>query len=1184
MSRQHGRALADLLVDGRRVVVLHDPFLTEEEVSGLDLPASLTVCDLSRAQPDPGEVDGVLLAVADLTGLRRCVTAVSADLTAATIGTIVVRGGPTPPVLLPHPSWPPLSSLDVQVGEPTISIACFAAPAPARRVLAALARSVAPGATTTAGWPSTGAPLSEPHRWPVVDLGTRVGEAAHVQDVTVDFPPALVVSKDPWTLDRVEHPVTGRAPVTVAVGEEPVWDEPPADLADALRLAGPTSLGPLDERLLNPIGFKRQHRRPVARLVPHEHADLLGLRTADGVTGLDARHGPSPGDIEGLRRLAGIHLGWEGARGPHAYARYVAGLAMAGVPLTSHQTPEWAASLLHPALITALDSAPPHLDDIVEREAYSIRLRRAALDHHGQVGWRRDAGTVHGLQTTPAPRVSVLLPTRRPEQVTFALRQVSRQRGVDLELVLVTHGFAADPAVLEEFRRSTDVPLSAIEAPADLMFGAVLNLAARAASGDLLLKMDDDDWYGRDFLADLLLARRYSGADVVGTPPEFTFVEPLWLTVRRQDATEAFRPVVAGGTMLIDRSAFVALGGFRETRKFVDAGLLAAVIDAGGTVYRSHGHGYVLRRGTQGHTWDPGLGYFVGRKLSWQQWRGFRPSPLLEADELRRAATGRERRRGRESGMTSVSTGRQEQPRVRGNDWPGLSPATLGEWAPTLSVSIVIPAYGAARTLPYTLAALALQSYPDDLLEVVVVDDGTEPPLELPERRPTNTRIVRTTESWGRAHACHTGALASSGRIIHWLDADMLPHRDEVEAQLRWHHLVDHAVVMGHKLFVDVSDEAGGLPDLEDTLDAVAAGRATGLFADRWTSGHEWVEEHIGKTQGLTHNPTRSYLVHTGASASVPRDLYDESGGMAADLKLGEDVELGYRLAQQGALFVPDDHARSWHLGRTTLMQQQDEVNRYNRPFVTDRVPDLRHWRTKGRSYTVPWIRAVVDVRGARLEAVKHSVDALLTGSAHDVEVVLLGAWGGLGDERRSPLGDPDRELRLVQAEYAGEGRVSFAESTAATAFPAPYRLLLPAGWAPERDAVARLAREMSKLDRGLVSVLLGDGQVARLERTSAFARARRLLVPGEVVDDAVDDVSGTWWFDGREEGFTWVEDAGDDSRAGEGPSSPSGPRPSRRGSASREDIAGADEEGTEEPAADSLSDKARRALRRRTR
>jgi GT2 family glycosyltransferase len=110
------------------------------------------------------------------------------------------------------------------------------------------------------------------------------------------------------------------------------------------------------------------------------------------------------------------------------------------------------------------------------------------------------------------------------------------------------------------------------------------------------------------------------------------FVEPLWVTVRRRDATEQYRPVVAGGTMMVSREAFGAVGGFRDTRKYVDANLFRAVRAAGGTIYRSHGLNYLLRRQAGGHTWEPGLGYFVSRGRSWQQWRGFRPSPLLELD------------------------------------------------------------------------------------------------------------------------------------------------------------------------------------------------------------------------------------------------------------------------------------------------------------------------------------------------------------------------------------------------------------------------------------------------------------------------------------------------------------------------------------------------------------------------
>jgi hypothetical protein len=558
--------------------------------------------------------DPFVLHVRDLTSLRREAAWLD-HATRASEVLVQVDACTITPSLVSNPAWPRLLRLAIETRGAGVSLqAGFDAPAPVGAVVAAIARSVVPGHLDPAGWPAT-----------------VVGPAARSWDPTGDFPPDLVVTEEALPLDGLPdpHPVLTRPPVVVVTGHEPTW----TDDGPGAGTVGPLALGPLDHRLLNPAGFKRQHRQPVAHLVACEDPDQLELHTAKGKTRLEARHGTTEQDIAGLRRLQGVHLSWEGARGPHAYARVVAGLAMAGVPLVCDRVPDWAAGMLHAELVTALRAEPGDLDDIVAREAHSIRLRRAALTHHGAEGWRRAAGTAHGLQTTPGPAVSVLLPTRRPDQVSFALRQVARQRDVELELVLVTHGFTAADADLEAFRAS-GVPLTVIEAPAAHAFGTILNTAAKAAGGDVLLKMDDDDWYGRDFVSDLLLARSYSGADIVGTPPEFTYLEPLDTTVRRQDATESYRPIVAGGTMLVDRGTFRAVGGFRETRKFVDAGLLSAIREAGGSVYRSHGHGYVLRRGAHGHTWDPGLGYFVGRRLSWQQWRGFRPSPLLDPDDV----------------------------------------------------------------------------------------------------------------------------------------------------------------------------------------------------------------------------------------------------------------------------------------------------------------------------------------------------------------------------------------------------------------------------------------------------------------------------------------------------------------------------------------------------------------------
>src|SRR5699024_5927624 len=143
----------------------------------------------------------------------------------------------------------------------------------------------------------------------------------------------------------------------------------------------------------------------------------------------------------------------------------------------------------------------------------------------------------------------------------------------------------------------------------------------------------------------------------------------------------------------------------------------------------------------------------------------------------------------------------------------------------------------AERTLPHVLAGLAAQTYPAHLLEVVVADDSPEPLTTLPEVRPERTRLQRVTRRWGRAAACDAGARVAEGEVLHWLDSDMLVERDHVEAQLRWHDLLDHAVVLGHKWFVDPEPLAGVSP--EEVRAAAADGRVGDFFAGRDRGVHD---------------------------------------------------------------------------------------------------------------------------------------------------------------------------------------------------------------------------------------------------------------------------------------------------------------------------------------------------------
>jgi len=460
------------------------------------------------------------------------------------------------------------------------------------------------------------------------------------------------------------------------------------------------------------------------------------------------------------------------------------------------------------------------------------------------------------------------------------------------------------------------------------------------------------------------------------------------------------------------------------------------------------------------------------------------------------------------------------QERVRRNDWGSLSVPALGAWTPTTSVTVVIPAYCAERTLPFVLAGLAAQTYPAHLLEVVVADDSPEPLTALPDIRPERTRVVRTAHGWGRAAACHTGALAAEGEVVHWLDSDMLVERDHVEAQLRWHDLLDHVVVLGHKRFVDPAPLEG--VDPAQVRDAVAAGRVADYFAGQQPEGHGWIAEMYARTADLREAGPRAHRAHVGATASLRRALYLEAGGMDVDLRLGEDSALGYRLAECGAVFVADREARSWHLGPTHVMRRQEAVNDYNFAFLADRIPDGRVKRaTVGRQYAVPYVEVVLDLAGESHRDVVAVVDAVLASSVPDLVVSVVGAWSALTEERIAVLDDPHLDARLVHASYVSEPRVRLVETLPAGRCPAMFRLTLSsAAWAPDRQAVNRLVRELEWTHHGLRTALQPDGATARLERTAAVERARRVLDADEVLDDVVDALFGSWWVDGPEVGF----------------------------------------------------------------
>ncbi|MER5418685.1 glycosyltransferase [Streptosporangium roseum] len=481
--------------------------------------------------------------------------------------------------------------------------------------------------------------------------------------------------------------------------------------------------------------------------------------------------------------------------------------------------------------------------------------------------------------------------------------------------------------------------------------------------------------------------------------------------------------------------------------------------------------------------------------------------------------------------------------RITGNDYRSLTPPELGAWTPSLRVSVVVPAYGGQDKLDLVLAGLAGQTYPAGLTEVIVVDNGSEPPLRLPELRPASTRLI-VCPTPGRAHARNAGLGAATGDVIHWLDSDVVLDRRSVEAHMRWHHAAPYLVVTGYLRFTPA--------ELPAPREVAAAADLAELFEP--AEPHAWLVDLIERTDGLTDNPHRAFSLHVGGATSVNAALLAQAGPMDTELILGQDTEMGYRLAQAGAVFVPEPLARAFHLGPTMRMRDKAPIDRVSHAFVADRIPSYRWLRSHpARQWKVPYLEVVVGPAGRPDHAgegghgygydeVRATVDAVLAGTVPDVVVTVTGPWDRVRTEGRAPLRNPDLDLALIRGHYAHESRVRFAldapravrmappypaedgEAPEAGAAP-PYRLRLPAGWVPGEDSLARLLDLAGDGGYGLVSALLAEGSgegivAARLERTAAFARAAIVRREGEDLDDAVEDTSGVLWVDGETYGF----------------------------------------------------------------
>jgi glycosyltransferase involved in cell wall biosynthesis len=99
-------------------------------------------------------------------------------------------------------------------------------------------------------------------------------------------------------------------------------------------------------------------------------------------------------------------------------------------------------------------------------------------------------------------------------------------------------------------------------------------------------------------------------------------------------------------------------------------------------------------------------------------------------------------------------------------------------------VSVVVPTRNRPQLAAHAVVSALEQSYAN--LEVIVVDDGSEPPLTLPSdlRSDPRLRILRFDESEGPAAARNAGVRVSNGSLVAFLDDDDSWRPTKIERQV----------------------------------------------------------------------------------------------------------------------------------------------------------------------------------------------------------------------------------------------------------------------------------------------------------------------------------------------------------------------------------------------------------------
>lgn len=304
-------------------------------------------------------------------------------------------------------------------------------------------------------------------------------------------------------------------------------------------------------------------------------------------------------------------------------ARRVFEILACGAPVISSPSPAiertFEGIVLSPSSkMEALELGRRLLDDLVFREDLASRGVRLVHSKHTYAHRLEEVCDRVGLPyVARKPKlVSVICVSQRPEFLAHVHAQLLRQNHQHIEFIFVQNS----PVFSEEEIAARFAPfgLKLLNLPEEKVLADGLNAALEVATGEYVAKMDDDDYYGPNYLSDSLLAFDYApGAGVVGKKSFFGYIEATDQTVLRfPGQSYRFCSRVHGATLVWDQRKLEGLE-FEPVQRGTDTRFLESARRRGLGIFSTDPFNFVHVRYADKarHTWTIADEEFVSNSI-----------------------------------------------------------------------------------------------------------------------------------------------------------------------------------------------------------------------------------------------------------------------------------------------------------------------------------------------------------------------------------------------------------------------------------------------------------------------------------------------------------------------------------------------------------------------------------------